>query len=241
MDQRPEKLLLVVVAKAPVPGEVKTRLVPHFSPAQAAELFRCFLQDRIEEMGQLKGIDLAVAFTPAEARETFARITGNGFKLFSQKGEGLGQRLNNVFIENLARGYDAVSIIDSDTPDLPGATVEQSFRILMSGKADAVYGPCDDGGYYLVGMRRPHPELFENIPWSTEAVLNITLKRAAGLGIKTKLLPGWNDLDTFEDLLDFYAEHKNQSSHERWPGQRTFNYLARLDNIKKRSTGPDRR
>ena len=233
MDQQQGKLLLVVVAKAPVPGEVKTRLVPHFSPAEAADLFRCFLQDRIKEMGQLKGIDLAVAFTPAETRETFARITSNGFELFAQKGENLGQRLNNVFIEKLARGYDAVSIIDSDTPDLPGAIVEQSFQILMSGEVDAVYGPCDDGGYYLVGMRRPHPELFDDIPWSTEAVLNVTLERAHRLGIRTKLLSGWNDLDTFEDLIDFYKRHKNQLLSEEWAGKKTMDYLSRLENIKK--------
>ena len=231
MSKKQEKWLLVVVAKAPVPGEVKTRLVPHFSPAEAADLFQCFLQDRIREMGKLKGIDLAIAFTPAEARETFARITSNGFKLFAQKGEDLGQRLNHVFIENLARDYDAVSIIDSDTPDLPGFIVEQSFRILMSGKVDAVYGPCDDGGYYLVGMRRPHPELFADIPWSTEAVLDITLKKAARLGIKTKLLPGWNDLDTFEDLIDYYAKHMNQSSQVGWAGEKTFNYLSQIENI----------
>jgi len=239
MEPKRQKLLLVVVAKAPVPGQVKTRLAPHFSLAQAAELFRCFLQDRIEEMGRIKGIDLAVAFTPAEARETFARITGNGFKLFAQKGSNLGQRLSNVFIEKLATGYDAVSIIDSDTPDLPGAIVEQSFRILMSGEIDAVYGPCDDGGYYLVGLRRPHPELFENIPWSTAAVLNITLERAARLGIKTKLLPGWNDLDTFEDLIGFYKRHKNQLLNDNWAGRNTFNYLSQMASITQRFNSID--
>jgi rSAM/selenodomain-associated transferase 1 len=239
MEPKHQKLLLVVVAKAPVPGEVKTRLLPHFSPAEAADLFRCFLQDRIQEMEQLQGIDLAIAFTPAAARETFARITGNGFKLFAQKGENLGQRLNNVFIEMLATGYDAVSIIDGDTPDLPGVIVERSFQILMSGEADAVYGPCDDGGYYLVGMRRPHPDLFEDIPWSTEAVLNITLERADRLGIKTKLLPGWNDLDTFEDLIDFYKRHKDQLLSEEWAGKNTFNYLARMESIKQRTNPVD--
>ena len=234
MDQKHANLLLVVVAKAPVPGKVKTRLIPHFSPAEAADLFRCFLRDRIKEMGQLKGIDLAVAFTPAEARETFARIASNGFKLFAQKGGDLGQRLNNVFIEMLAKGYDAVSIIDSDTPDLPVSLVKQSFQTLMSERVDAVFGPCDDGGYYLVGMRRPHPELFQDIPWSTPAVLTITLERAAKLGIRTKLLPGWNDLDTFEDLIDFYAKHKNQSSDTRWAGEITFKYLSRLESITQR-------
>jgi len=234
MEQKQEKLLLVVVAKAPVPGEVKTRFSPHLTPAEAADLYRCFLQDRIKEIGKLKGIDLAVAFTPADARDTFARITSNGFKLFAQKGENLGQRLNNVFLAKLARSYDAVSIIDSDTPDLPGSIVEQSFQTLMSRGVDAVFGPCDDGGYYLVGMRRPHPELFQDIPWSSAAVLTITLERAAKLGIRTKLLPGWNDLDTVEDLVDFYAKHRNQLPNEKWAGKKTFNYLSRIQSITQR-------
>jgi hypothetical protein len=233
MDQKQEKLLLVVVAKAPVAGEVKTRLVPHFTSAEAADLFRCFLQDRITEMGRLKGIDLAVAFTPAEAGAAFAGMARNGFQLFAQKGEDLGQRLSNIFIDQLALGYDAVSIIDSDTPDLPGAIVEQSFQILMSGEIDAVYGPCDDGGFYLVGMRRPHPELFEDIPWSTRAVLKITLERAHGLGIKTRLLPGWNDLDTVEDLMDYYVRHKCQPPDQEWAGKNTFKYLSQIESVKR--------
>ena len=237
MDQNHPKLLLVVVAKAPVPGEVKTRLLPHFTPEEAVDLYRCFLQDRIEEVGRLKGIDLAVAFTPAGARDTFTRITGNGFNLFAQKGDDLGQRLNNIFIDKLAQGYAAVSIIDSDTPDLPRSMVEQSFQALMSGGADIVFGPCNDGGYYLVGMRQPHPELFEDIPWSTDAVLTVTLQRAGRLGIRTLLLPGWNDLDTFEDLIDFYDRHKNQLPNAGGPGQKTFNFLSRLENIKKHHSG----
>jgi len=233
MDRRQPKSLLVVVAKAPVAGEVKTRLLTHFTPEEAVELYRCFLQDRLEEIDLLEGIDLAVAFTPAAARETFLRISGNGFKLLAQKGNDLGQRLNHIFIETLDRDYEAVSIIDSDTPDLPRTMVEQSFQILTSGRADAVFGPCHDGGYYLVGMRRPHPELFEEIPWSTEAVLPVTLQRADRLGIRTKLLPGWNDLDTFEDLIDFFDRHKNQKSRENWPGKRTFNFLSNLESIQK--------
>ena len=234
MDQKQEKLLLVVVAKSPVAGEVKTRLMPHFTAAEAADLFRCFLQDRITEMSRLKGIDLAVAFTPADARAAFAGMARNGFQLFAQKGEDLGQRLSNIFIDQLALDYDAVSIIDSDTPDLPGAIVEQSFQMLMSNEIDAVYGPCDDGGYYLVGMRRPYPELFEDIPWSTRAVLKITLERAHGLGIKTRLLPAWNDLDTVEDLMDYYVRHKSQPPGQEWAGKHTFNYLSQIESVRRR-------
>ena len=88
-------------------------------------------------------------------------------------------------------------------------------------------------------MRRPHPELFEEIPWSTEAVLDITLEKAARLGIKTKLLPAWNDLDTFEDLVSFYAKHRNKLPNEKWAGEKTFNYLARMEGIKQRFNSID--
>ena len=88
-------------------------------------------------------------------------------------------------------------------------------------------------------MRRPHPELFEEIPWSTEAVLDITLEKAARLGIKTKLLPAWNDLDTFEDLVGFYAKHRNKLPSEKWAGEKTFNYLARMEGIKQRFNSID--
>ena len=229
MDKKHAKLLLVVVAKAPVPGEVKTRLVPHFTPEEAADLYRCFLQDRIQEISNLEGIDLAIAFTPANAGDTFASFARNGFKLFGQRGRNLGERLHNIFLDMLAGEYDALSIIDSDSPDLPRSIVKQSFHALISERADAVFGPCDDGGYYLVGMRQPHPELFQGIPWSTDAVLALTLERSKKLGLKTELLPGWNDLDTVEDLIGYYHKHKNKITEKSWAGEATFNYLDRLE------------
>jgi rSAM/selenodomain-associated transferase 1 len=231
MDKKHAKLLLVVVAKAPVRGKVKTRLIPHFTAEEAVELYRCFLQDRVMTIAALKGVDLAIAFTPADARDMFAPFRRNGIYLFPQKGKGLGERLNNIFVEKLAAGYDAVSIIDSDTPDLPQSTIQESFRRLQSNQTDVVLGPCHDGGYYLVGMCRPHPELFDEIPWSTDAVLSSTLERAKHLGVKTDLLPRWNDLDTFEDLLVFYNKYRNKRTEKPWAGEKTFLYLSRLNRV----------
>ena len=233
MDKKHEKLLLVVVAKAPVPGKVKTRLIPHFTPEEAADLYRCFLHDRIVTIKTLKGVDLAIAYTPADARDTFTPFSRNGFSLFSQTGNDLGEMLNNIFLQKLADGYDAVSIIDSDSPDLPGSAVQESFKRLLSNQTDVVFGPCHDGGYYLVGMRKPHPELFYDIPWSTETVLANTLEKAKKLGIKTDLLPWWNDLDTFEDLIVFYNKYKHRSFKTNWAGEKTFLYLSRLKRITK--------
>jgi rSAM/selenodomain-associated transferase 1 len=231
MNKKHEKLLLVVVAKAPVPGEVKTRLVPHLTSEEAAELYRCFLQDRMMTLDTLRGVELAIAFTPADAGEMFVPFSRNGIGLFCQKGRDLGERLNNIFIEKLAGGYDAVSIIDSDTPDLPRWSIQESFKRLLSNQTDVVFGPCRDGGYYLVGMRQPHPELFDDIPWSTARVLSNTLAKAQKLGVKSDLLPWWDDLDTFEDLVAFYNKYKNQPPERHWAGMNTFLYLARLEKI----------
>jgi len=233
MNKEHAKLLLVVMAKAPVPGKVKTRLLPHFTADEAVDLYRCFLRDRIRTISTLKGVDLAIAFTPVDARDMFIPYCQSGISLFSQKGADLGERLNNIFVEKLAGGYDAVSIIDSDTPDLPQSTIQESFKRLLANQTDVVFGPCHDGGYYLVGMRKPHPQLFDDIAWSTATVLSATLERAKRLGVKTELLPWWNDLDTFEDLLVFYNKYKNKRSSRPWSGEKTFLYLSILKRINK--------
>lgn len=231
MDEKYQKLLLVVVAKAPVPGEVKTRLSPEFTTEEATNLYRCFIQDRIKEIGSLAGMDLAIFYTPDDSEEYFTKFLSNGFRLFPQRGKDLGERLSNIFVDKLAQGYDAVSIIDSDTPDLPRSIVQQSFQLLTADRADAVFGPCYDGGYYLVGMRQPHPELFQKIPWSTENVLPRTLEKAHSLGLQTKLLPRWNDLDTFQDLLEYYKKYQEKPFEADRAGMQTFKFLSNLKRI----------
>ncbi len=232
MDKQLAKLL-VIVAKEPVPGKVKTRLFPKFSPAVSADLYRCFLHDRIQEVSTLNEVDRAIAYTPEDAGETFTTLALDGFELFAQKGKHLGERLNNIFLEKLSQGYKAVSIVDSDSPDLPKSLIKESFELLLSKRADIVFGPCYDGGYYLVGMRKPHPELFRNIPWSTANVLSVTLEKARKMGLNVKLLSTWNDLDTFEDLVEFYNRYKNRQLSKDWAGSKTFSYLSQLEKINK--------
>ncbi|MBT8364327.1 MAG: TIGR04282 family arsenosugar biosynthesis glycosyltransferase [Deltaproteobacteria bacterium] len=226
-----KKFMLVVVAKAPEPEKVKTRLFPNLTPVEATSLYRCFIQDRIKEICRLTDIDLAISYTPADSREFFTQFISNGFQLFPQRGKDLGERLNNIFADKLNQGYSAVSIIDSDTPDLPRSIVRQSFQLLASDGVDAVFGPCHDGGYYLVGMRRPHLELFRDINWSTETVLQETLAQAEKYGIRAKLLKRWNDLDTFEDLLEYYHKHKDKPPDQNWTGCATFNFLSRMKRV----------
>ena len=226
------KLLLVVVAKAPQPTKVKTRLSPELSPDEATSLYRCFIRDRIREVSLLNNIDLAISFTPTDSQDYFSRFLSNGFRLFPQRGKDLGQRLHNIFVDQLQQGYQAVTVIDSDTPDLPRTIIQQAFQLLASEGVDAVFGPCHDGGYYLVGMHRPHPELFQNITWSTATVLQDTLENVEKSGLRAKLLKHWNDLDTFEDLLEYYQKHKDKLPDRNWTGCETFNYLCRLKSIR---------
>ena len=221
------KSLLVVVAKAPEPGKVKTRLTPQLSPEEAAALYGCFLQDRISAVSTLDGIDLAIAFTPDNAGDAFAGFAKNGLKLFPQKGGDLGERLNNIFLDRFSEGYDSVAVVDSDSPDLPAEIMLDSFDRLHTGHADVVLGPCMDGGYYLVGMRRPHPGLFDDIPWSTGAVLERTMSKAERLRLRTDLLPVWSDLDTFEDLVAFYSRHRDQPAE----GKKSMEFISCLQKI----------
>jgi uncharacterized protein len=195
--------LLIIFAKEPAPGQVKTRLSPPLSPAQAAALYGCFLQDVLAEMARLQEIALAVAYDPASAREFFVQSAPDRVKLVAQADGDLSQRLIEAFDWGFAQGSEAVLIRNSDSPDLPGAYIQESREVLRSGRADVVLGPCPDGGYYLVGLRVAAPALFHEVAWSTDAVLRQTLARARQLGLKVHLLSPWPDIDAVEDLLNF--------------------------------------
>ena len=221
----PHKAILVVMAKAPLPGRVKTRLCPPLSASQAAAVYDCFLQDRLREMGDLSGCDRAIAYTPEAAALRFRAYAAQSFDLFPQQGLDLGERMHNIFVDSCREGYGAVVVIGSDSPDLPKSIVQQAFERLSSGMTDVVFGPATDGGYYLVGMKETHPELFANVPWSTEKVLSTSLGIARALGIKTSLLPAWSDIDTYHDLLQFYRRYEGPSTPNDQPGALTMAYL----------------
>jgi rSAM/selenodomain-associated transferase 1 len=190
----------------PGAGPVKSRLHGALTPAQATALYRCFLLDRLDALAALPGVAPVVAFTPPEAGAQMAALAPAGFRLVAQEGAGLTERLTRLFAELLGEGHAAALAMDSDSPTLPMAWVGEGARALAAAEADVVVGPSDDGGYYLIGMRAPRPELFEAMPWSTSAVLATTLERARALGLAVRLLPGWFDVDTADDLRRLRAE-----------------------------------
>jgi rSAM/selenodomain-associated transferase 1 len=190
---------VVIMAKVPQAGAVKTRLCPPLSPQMAEALYRAFLLDKITQVRQLKRASPIIAYTPSEGRGFFA-VCASDFTLVPQQGADLGERLANSFAHLFASGYSGVLAIDSDTPTLPGAFLQQAIDLIATPETDVVLGPSEDGGYYLIGLRTLHRELFENMAWSTAAVVPETVRRAEAKGLKLAWLPPWFDIDTPEDL-----------------------------------------
>ncbi len=222
--------LCLIFVKEPVPGQVKTRLSPPLAPADACRLYGCFIEDILEAMLQLNGMDLALACDPAEARDFFRRQAPPRVRLFPQDGRDLGERQARALAWGLAQGGGAVLLRGSDTPDLPGAILLEAREKLASGEAEVVLGPARDGGYYLIGLKSLHHELFEDLPWSTGTVLADTLSRAAALSLKVHLLPLWQDIDTWADLLDF-LKRPHSAPQPGWRSDRMARELLRSSEI----------
>lgn len=229
------RAIVVIVAKEPVATKVKTRLCPGLSPAQAAEIYTLFIQDMVDEMSGIAGnesglpgtpppVRLALAYSPEGAEKTFEVMLPTPMLIFPQQGAELGERLSNIFTKLHGEGYEQVHIINSDSPDMPRSLVSKSTKLLEMPQVDLVLGPCADGGYYLIGLKRPVPDLFREIPWSTGRVLALTIERARALGLSHGLLEPWYDIDTCDDLLSFLERNRN-SRDGCGPGWRTLHYL----------------
>jgi rSAM/selenodomain-associated transferase 1 len=194
---------LLVVAKRPAPGHTKTRLSPPLSPQQAAVLYECFLKDTLAIMRRVPGVRPAIAYLPRGEEEYFAGLAP-GFDLLPQQGSDLGSRLDNALTHYLELGYSRVAVMDSDGPTLPPRCLELAFERLEA--ADVVLGPCDDGGYYLIGLKKPAPRLLREVRMSTPRVAADTLALAQELGLRVALLPAWYDVDDARSLGRLMAE-----------------------------------
>jgi rSAM/selenodomain-associated transferase 1 len=226
---------LVIFANAPIPGQVKTRLCPPLTPDEAATLHGSFVLDILERTKaaatklQLP-LDRYLACAPS-ATHVFFKIMEErqGVKLMDQIGGDLGARMNQVSNTLLARGYRQVLLIGTDVPTLPFDHLKQALVSL--GNHDLVLGPARDGGYYLIGLKQTAPELFADIPWSTDQVLRLTQENAARIGLKVSLIQPWRDIDTLADLEALIeactAETKNPK-HDRMFSSRTAGVLDTL-------------
>lgn len=203
---------LMVVAKQPAAGQTKTRLCPPLTGATAAAIYECFLRDTLEIMRMTPDVVRTIVYLPEDAAGYFQTLAPD-FTLMRQRGLDLGERLDNLLTEALAQGATAAVVMDSDSPTLPADYLTAAFTQLHEG-ADVVLGPCDDGGYYLIGLRQPQPRLLREVAMSTPNVLRDTLRIAAELQLRVALLPTWYDVDTAAELQRLQQELSASASAE---------------------------
>lgn len=194
---------LLVVAKRPAPGHTKTRLTPPLTPLEAAQLYEAFLRDTLDLIRQIPGARPILAYLPEDADDYFRSLAPD-FELLTQQGGDLGERLDNALSHCLSDGFQRAVIVDSDSPTLPLEYLARAFIALET--ADCVVGPCDDGGYYLIGLRRPASRLLRAVRMSTATVTRDTLALAAEEKLSFAQLPTWYDVDTVAELERLRAE-----------------------------------
>jgi len=228
------------MAKAPLAGEVKTRLVPPLTPHEAAALNVCFLRDMAENIQTISETEAAsglVVYTPAGSESAFADVLPERFALLAQRGASLGERLCNATDDLLREGYAAVCLINSDSPTLPASILIRAIESLATEGDRVVLGAAEDGGYYLIGLKHAHRNLFNEIAWSTSDVLARTRQRAAEIDLPVELLPPWYDVDDAETLNRLCEELLFSSSlNGAYPAPHTRAFLQAIVN----SEGPQR-
>src|SRR6266436_5018774 len=189
---------LVIMAKAPKPGKVKTRLTERLPSAAVTALYRCLLEDTVALATSLASVEVAV-MCPESDQEELAQLIGNEAKVVAQKGEGLAAGLNSVFRHFTAGGQRQVIAFNSDSPHLAPSVLDNAFEILAT--HDVVVGPTHDGGYYLVGAKAVHPALFESDRMGTRSELDRLLTRTKVLELSTGFTEPFYDIDVANDLI----------------------------------------
>ena len=230
---------LAVMTKAPRAGYVKTRLSPPLTPEEAAAINTCFLRDTTAAIslivadGAARGI---AAYTPVGAESAYIDILPAHFELIPQRGDAFGERLAFAMEDLLQVGFKSVCLIDSDSPTVPQRAYAHATKLLDQSGDRIVFGPSDDGGYYLIGMKKLHRRLFEDIDWSTERVGEQTLQRVEEIGVKVELLPTWYDVDdraTLRRLCDELLGPQN-GTPAGYAATETHNFLSHLIEVEGR-------
>jgi uncharacterized protein len=218
---------LAIMTKAPRAGTVKTRLQPPLTAEEAAQLNVSFLRDiaaAIERVGrESKGVGV---FTPVGSEGDYENVLPTDFDLLPQRGDGFGERLMNAVTDLLRVGFESCCLINSDSPTVTEGAFRQAVIELQGDDNRIVLGPSDDGGYYLIGMRKLYGRLFEEIDWSTERVFTQTMERARELTLSVHVLPKFYDIDDMTALRRLCGDLLNQKADDVAPATRKF--LAEL-------------
>jgi rSAM/selenodomain-associated transferase 1 len=225
---------LAVMTKAPRAGQVKTRLVPPLRPEEAAQLNVCFLRDTAAAIAKACGTTArgVGVYTPIGAEAAYIDILPGEFDLLPQRGDRFGERLGFATEDLSQCGFASVCLIDSDSPTVSADVYAEAVEVLSKPGDRVVLGPSDDGGYYLIGLKQNHRQLFERIDWSTERVLEQTKQRARELSLEVSLLRTGYDVDDAATLRQLCDELLSDKS-ERDVAPNTRKFLAALTARKK--------
>lgn len=194
---------LIVFARVPEPGRVKTRLVPPLTPEQAAALYDALLRDALDAYAAL-GVPVRLYLAPTDTPVP-PDLVPEGISRYTQQGEDLGARMRRAFLETFLAGHQQAVVIGTDHPTLPLDFVAMALEAVAE-KGSVVLGPSDDGGYYLLGTHGFQPALFDGMTYSHADVFDQTLSRAAALDADVTVLPAWYDVDEAADLNRLSAD-----------------------------------
>jgi rSAM/selenodomain-associated transferase 1 len=211
---------IIIMAKVPRPGSVKTRLRPFLNDGQCAELATAFLRDA-ETRAKCETDNTIVAFDPPSRKKELEALLYRKHVLIEQAGKGLGERMSNAFESAFESGFAQVVMIGTDSPGMPQDSISMAFRLLKNG-SDAVLGKTMDGGFYLVGLTGSNRRIFENVDWGTERTAVQTVRNMDVLGLKISYVNDWKDVDRPTDLEELNRELTADSG----PAPETYKWLS---------------
>jgi uncharacterized protein len=209
-----ENAAVGIICKTPSPGNSKTRMIHLVGTQGAADLAGVFLRDVAAAINTIDpGLRCQgyAVFSPEGSEDRLRSFLPVGFGLLCRRDATLGVVLSSAAQYFLSAGHDCVVLVNADSPTLPPTLIPEAVAALREPGDRVVLGPAADGGYYLIGVKQAHPELFDDIPWSTADVFNVTVKRAANIGLPVSTLATWYDVDDLETIVMLLAEMRGEA------------------------------
>lgn len=201
---------LIIMTRVPIPNKTKTRLMDIYTGVECCKLHRCFLKDIFKVCSKINhGLDIFLSFTPENAYNLMEELVPSFITSFPQQGRDLGEKMYNSINYLFNMNYEKVILIGSDIPEIKEENIKIALKNLDN--SDVCLGATYDGGYYLIGMKKAHPELFNSkLSWGKKTVFENTVELAEHSGLKISYTFKCRDIDTKEDIREFLYSVNNE-------------------------------
>ncbi len=207
------KTSIIIFLRYPKKGKVKTRLASTIGNTKATKIYKIIAENTVDEIKRIQNCNKYIFYSVEDEKDLIKQWLGKRFFYSHQEGTDLGERMKNAFAKVFGHGAEKVIIVGTDIPELNSAIINKTIIDLE--KFDTVIGPSDDGGYYLLGIKKINNKLFENIEYSTDKVFNETINKIAKSAMSYELLKNLDDIDTEEDLFNWLNKTKNNLLREK--------------------------